>query len=241
MLFTAVISIHLRALSQKALRSDPHICNVYLPGIIGSRIHYKASLAETKSNRCICQESTTKHPSGVRADPTGNIQCQLKSFRHIHIFYGFRIDAFHRAAQSYTEQGIYNHIIFICLRITVCLHRKMLQGLPLALPLLCGFLRISHKSYRYRITVRRKKSRQSQTVSSVISHTSKNEHFCPFLHGIKALFQKILRSQSRSFHQNRPRDAEVLYGIFIVLLHFLCSYQISHTIFAPDYISCQTD
>jgi len=51
------VSIHLRALSQKALRSDPHICNVYLPGIIGSRIHYKASLAETKSNRCICQES----------------------------------------------------------------------------------------------------------------------------------------------------------------------------------------
>ena len=117
MLFTAVISIHLRALSQKALRSDPHICNVYLPSIIGSRIHYKASLTETKSNRCICQKSTTKHPAGVRADPTGNIQCQLKSFRHIHLFYGFRIDAFHRAAQSYTEQGIYNHIIFICLRI----------------------------------------------------------------------------------------------------------------------------
>ena len=35
--------------------------------------------------------------------------------------------------------------------------------------------------------------------------------------------------------------SELLYGIFIVLLHFLCSYQISHTIFAPDYISCQTD
>ena len=38
-----------------------------------------------------------------------------------------------------------------------------------------------------------------------------------------------------------PRYAEVLYGILIVLLHFLCSYQIFHTIFAPDYISCQTD
>ena len=56
------------------------------------------------------------------------------------------------------EALVYNYIIFIHRNITVCLHRKMLQSLPLRFPLIRSSLHISHAFYCDCVSVRRKKS-----------------------------------------------------------------------------------